>query len=88
MDISGFTKETVLNWTAKEAFGVIHPNDVIGFKIAMAKAFLTKFKKPLTYDYRALKKDGSYVLVRMIASGVQQPDKSFMVITNYIVLDI
>ena len=88
VDISGFTKETVLNWTAKEAFGVIHPNDVIGFKIAMAKAFLTKFKKPLTYDYRALKKDGSYVLVRMIASGVQQPDKSFMVITNYIVLDI
>ncbi len=88
LDISGFSRETVLSWTAKEAFAVIHPNDVLGFKVAIVKAFLAKFKKPLTYDYRALKKDGSYVLVRIIATGVQQPDKSFMVITNYIVLDI
>ena len=88
LDISGFSKETVLNWTAKDAFAVIHPNDALGFKVAMVKSFLSKFQKPLTYDYRALKRDGSYVLVRIVATGIQQPDKSFMLITNYIVLNI
>ncbi len=88
LEISGFTEEEVLGWTSKEALAVIHPNDVLGFKVKMAKALLGKFKNAFTYDYRAIKSDGTYALVRIIATGVQQPDKSFMVITNYIILDI
>ena len=87
LDISGFSEETVLNWSAKDALAVIHPNDVLGFKVGLVKAYLSKFKNPIAYDYRARKSDGSYALVRIFASGVQQPDKSFMLITNYIVLE-
>ena len=87
LDFSGFSRETVLNWTEKEAFAVIHPHDFPGFKMAMTKAFLNKFKKPFTYEYRALRSDGSYIKVRIIETGVQQPDKSFMLITNYVVLE-
>ena len=87
LDISGFGQEEVLKWTEKEAFKVIHPLDRPGFFAACSKALLGKFKKPFTYDYRAIKSDGTYTSVRLWISGVQQPDKSFMLITNYILLD-
>ena len=87
LDISGYSEEEVLAWTEKEAMNVIHPKDRTGFKVAMVKAFLGKFKKPYSYDYRAIKKDGSYRKVRILVTGIQQPDKSFMLITNYILLD-
>ena len=50
LEISGFTEEEVLGWTSKEALAVIHPNDVLGFKVKMAKALLGKFKNAFTYD--------------------------------------
>ena len=87
LDISGYSEEDVLAWTEKEAMNVIHPKDRPGFKVIMVKAFLGKFKKPYSYDYRAIKKDGSYRKVRILVTGIQQPDKSFMLITNYIILD-
>ena len=87
LDMSGYSEEDVLAWTEKEAMNVVHPNDRSGFKVAMVKAFLGKFKKPYSYDYRAIKKDGSYRKVRILVTGIQQPDKSFMLITNYIILD-
>ncbi len=87
LQISGFTEEQVLDWTEKEAFDVIHPDDLPGFKLIMLKAFLKKFKKPYSYDYRALRSDGTYANVRILITGVQQPDKSFMLITNYVLLD-
>ena len=88
LEISGFSEETVLNWNAKEAFSIIHPNDVLGFKVKLIKAFISKFNKPMTYVYRARRNDGSYLTVKIIITGVQQPDKSFMLITNYVVLDL
>ncbi len=87
LDISGYSEEEVLSWTEKEGMNVIHPHDRPGFKAVMVKAFLGKFKKPYSYDYRAIKKDGSYRKVRILVTGIQQPDKSFMLITNYILLD-
>ena len=87
LDISGYSEEEVLAWTEKEGMEVIHPKDRPGFKVIMVKAFLGKFKKPYSYDYRAIKKDGSYRKVRILVTGIQQPDKSFMLITNYILLD-
>lgn len=88
LDISGYSKETVLNWTAKEAFDIIHPNDRLGFKVAMVKAFLSNFKKPATYVYRARHCNGNYFYVKFVSTGVQQPDKSYLFITNYIVMDL
>ena len=87
LDISGYSEEEVLAWTEKEAMNVVHPKDRAGFKVIMVKAFLGKFKKPYSYDYRAIKKDGSYRNVRILVTGIQQPDKSFMLITNYLLLD-
>ena len=87
LDMSGYSEEEVLSWTEKEGLNVIHPKDRTGFKVATIKAFLGKFKKPYSYDYRAIKKDGSYRKVKILVTGIQQPDKSFMLITNYILLD-
>ena len=87
LDMSGYSEAEVLAWTEKEAINIIHPKDRPGFKVIMVKAFLGKFKKPYSYDYRAIKKDGSYARVRILVTGIQQPDKSFMLITNYIHLD-
>ena len=87
LDISGYSEEEVLSWTEKEGMNVIHPDDRAGFMKITAKAFLNKFRKPYTYDYRAVTKDGKYSNVRIVATGIQQPDKSFMLITNYILLD-
>lgn len=87
LDISGYSEEEVLSWTEKEGLNIIHPKDRTGFKVATVKAYLGKFKKPYSYDYRAIKKDGSYRKVRILVTGIQQPDKSFMLITNYILLD-
>ena len=87
LDISGYSEEEVLAWTEKEALNVIHPKDRPGFNAVTIKAFLGKFKKPYFYDYRAIKKDGSYKKVRIIVTGIQQPDKSFLLIANFILLD-
>ena len=87
LDMSGYTEEEVLSWTEKEGMNIIHPDDRAGFKKVVAKAYLEKFKKPYTYEYRAIRSDGTYKWVKIVAAGVQQPDKSFMVITNYIHLD-
>ena len=87
LDISGYSEEEVLGWTEKEAMRVIHPKDRPGFNAVTVKAFIGKFKKPYSYDYRALKKDGSYSKVRILVTGIQQPDKSFMLITNYLKLE-
>lgn len=87
LEMSGYSEEEVLSWTEKEGMNIIHPKDRPGFKVKMVKAYLGKFKKPYSYDYYAIKKDGSYRRVRMLVTGIQQPDKSFMLITNYILLD-
>ena len=87
LEMSGFSEKEVLSWTEKEGMEIIHPKDRTGFKVISVKAFLGKFKKPYSYDYRAIKKDGSYTKVRILVTGIQQPDKSFMLITNYILLD-
>ncbi len=87
LEMSGYTEEEVLAWTEKEAMNVIHQKDRRGFKVAMVKAYLGKFKKPYSYDYLALRKDGSYIKVRILVTGIQQPDKSFMLITNYLKLE-
>ena len=87
LDMSGYSEKEVLSWTEKEGLNIIHPKDRTGFKVISVKAFLGKFKKPYSYDYRALNKDGSYSKVRILVTGIQQPDKSFMLITNYIRLD-
>ena len=87
LEMSGYSEKEVLSWTEKEGMKIIHPKDRAGFKVITVKAFLGKFKKPYSYDYRAIKKDGSYRKVRILVTGIQQPDKSFMLITNYILLD-
>lgn len=87
LEMSGYSEKEVLSWTEKEGMNIIHPKDRPGFKVITVKAFLGKFKKPYSYDYRAIKKDGSYRKVRILVTGIQQPDKSFMLITNYILLD-
>jgi PAS domain S-box-containing protein len=87
LEMSGYSEKEVLSWTEKEGMNIIHPKDRAGFKVITVKAFLGKFKKPYSYDYRAIKKDGSYRKVRILVTGIQQPDKSFMLITNYILLD-
>ncbi len=87
LEMSGYSEKEVLSWTEKEGMKIIHPQDRTGFKVITVKAFLGKFKKPYSYDYRAIKKDGSYRKVRILVTGIQQPDKSFMLITNYILLD-
>ena len=87
LDMSGYTEEEVLNWTEKEGLNIVHPEDRPGFIKVMGKAFFDKFKKARSYEYKALKKDGTYDHVKIIVTGVQQPDKSFLVITNYIDYD-
>ncbi len=87
VELSGFSEEEVLCWTEKEAFGVVHPLDKPNFFAISTKAVINKFKKPYSIEYRALKKDGSYTRVKLLVSGVQQPDKSYLLITNYILLD-
>lgn len=84
LEMSGYTEEEVLSWTEKEGMNIIHPDDRSGFKKMVAKAYLDKFRKPYSYEYRANNKDGSYSKVKIIATGIQQPDKSFLLITNYI----
>ena len=87
LDMSGFSEKEVLSWTEKEGMEIIHPKDRPGFQAITVKAFLGKFKKPYSYDYRAITKDGSYKKVRIMVTGIQQPDKSFMLITNYVLLE-
>lgn len=87
LEMSGYSEKEVLSWTEKEGMKIIYPKDRAGFKVITVKAFLGKFKKPYSYDYRAIKKDGSYRKVRILVTGIQQPDKSFMLISNFILLD-
>jgi len=86
LELSGFSEEEVLNWTEKEALNIIHPHDRPGFIASSVKAVLGKYQKPYSYEYRALRKDGSYIKVKLMVSGIQEPDKSFMLITNYIII--
>ena len=83
-NMSGFSEQEVLLWTEKELFGVIHPLDRPGFIAKCFKAIVNKYKKPFSYTYSALTKDGYYKKIKIFVSGVRQPDKTYMLITNYI----
>lgn len=86
LDMSGFSEEEVLNWTEKDAVKIIHPHDRPAFLVASTKGMMAKFKEPFSIEYRALKKDGTYAHVKVLMAGIQQPDKTYMLITNYIII--
>ncbi len=85
-NISGFEESEVLSWTEKNILSLIHPLDRPGFFAKCVTAIANKYKKPFTYTYSALTKSGYYKKVKIFVSGVRQPDKSYMIITNYVVL--
>lgn len=87
VDMTGFKEEEILNWTEKETMSVIHPLDRPGFIAKVIKEFLCKEKRPFSYVYRAKKADGKYYKVKIMITGVQQPDKSYLLVTNYALLD-
>ena len=70
----------------KDAVRIIHPHDRPSFLVASTKGMMSKFKEPFSIEYRALKKDGTYVHVKVHMSGIQQPDKTYMLITNYVLI--
>lgn len=87
VDMTGFKEDEILKWTEKETMSVIHPLDRPGFIAKVIKEFLRKEKRPFSYVYRAKKADGNYYKVKIMITGVQQPDKSYLLVTNYALLD-
>ncbi len=86
LKMTGFSESDVLSWTEKDAFSVIHPDDRLDFMAKSMKFFLRKSKEAFSQEYRALVSSGEYVKVRIYVNGLQQPDKSWLLITNYVVL--
>lgn len=87
INASGFEKEDILSWDSKKALSVIHPSDRLGFITQVTKMLLSRTRNTFSYIYRAKRRDGSYVKTQIFLTCIQQPDKSYMVITNYTVLD-
>ncbi len=84
LQLSGFTEEEVLKWKNKDALKVIHPLDRPAF-LLIATKFLNKNEvNHAEHVYRALRKDGSYLWVKIFITGIRQDDGSYIVITNYI----
>ena len=82
-DLSGFSKEEVLSWTEKETSAVIHPVDLPGFLLRMRHILSDNFHESVSYVYRAKRKDGQYVWIKVLATGIKNDDGSFSVVTNY-----
>ncbi|MBO5289289.1 MAG: EAL domain-containing protein [Spirochaetales bacterium] len=82
-DLSGFSKEEVLSWTEKETSAVIHPVDLPGFLLRMRHILSDNFHESVSYVYRAKRKDGRYVWIKVLATGIKNDDGSFSVVTNY-----
>ena len=84
MDSSGYSEKDLLKWDLKSSLGVVHPLDRPGFILSLTKAFLSKFKEPFEYVYRAKCKNNEYVLTKMLASGVEETKNTYLFATNYV----
>lgn len=82
-DLSGFSKDEVLSWTEKETAAIIHPLDLPGFTLKMRHILFDNFRESVSHVYRARRKDGPYIWIKILATGVKEDDGSFTVITNY-----
>lgn len=82
--LSGYTRDEVLHWTEKEAFGVIHAMDRIKMIAHIIAAVLEKDTSSSDYVYRARKKNGEYAWVKILVTASRNPDRSITLATNYI----
>ena len=79
--MSGYTKEEVMNWDEKSAVAIIHPTDIPKFMKAISKAVMTKTH--FTTVYKARRKDGSYIWVKVDAAAVGENFHSLFLFMNF-----
>lgn len=87
LEMTGFSKEEVMNWTEKETFSIVHPLDKTKMIAKAIVAYRDGFQKGLTCTYKARVKDGTYRKVKLIISGIKDSKNSYFLSANFIVLD-
>ncbi|MCI5607508.1 MAG: EAL domain-containing protein [Spirochaetia bacterium] len=85
--ISGYSPEEIANWTYKEILALVSPLDRPAFFTKLLKAYVTGYKKPVVHLYKARHKSGGFLKVKIILTGLKQPDDSYLIVSTYIVLD-
>lgn len=86
-EISGYSPEEISNWTSREMLALVSPMDRPAFFTKLLKAHLTGYKKPVVHVYKARHTSGGFMKVKIILTGVKQPDDSYLIFSTYIVLD-
>ena len=79
LTFSGYSREEVMNWSFKDWIAVIHPLDIPGFCMKFVKALKNEFKDTASYLYRAKAKDGHYVWVKIMSSGIKENDEEYYI---------
>ena len=82
-ELSGFSQEEVLTWTEKECSSIVHPMDLPGFILKMRHIFSGNCQESISYAYRARRKDGQYMWVKILVTGIKESDGTFSIVTNY-----
>ena len=82
-ELSGFSQEEVLTWTEKECSSIVHPMDLPGFVLKMRHIFSGNCQESISYAYRARRKDGKYMWVKILVTGIKESDGTFSIVTNY-----
>ena len=84
LTFSGYSREEVMNWSFKDWIAVIHPLDIPGFCMKFVKALKNEFKDTASYLYRAKAKDGHYVWVKIMSSGIKENDEEYWIAASFL----
>ncbi|NJK80050.1 MAG: PAS domain S-box protein, partial [Chloroflexaceae bacterium] len=85
-DINGYTLEEILNWTAEEAWAMIHPDDRAQVLSQASQQFEQQISRQY-YRYRVSHKDGSFRWIELLSVPIEYRGRlafqaSFMDITE------
>lgn len=81
--LSGYTADEVLKWTAKDSISQVHPFDRPKFIKGFLDFLKSDMKSTTEFSYKALCKDKSYKKVKITTNGTKQNDDTYLIISNY-----
>lgn len=82
--LSGFSEKELLRLKSDELLTLIHPQDLPDLIKNASEHARNKIVEPFRHTYRAKRKDGQYVWVKLWARAIKETENSYVLTTDYI----
>lgn len=82
-ETSGYSREEILSMEGRKFMEIMHPLDIPRFLAKGWQMIKNNFSEPFIFTYKAKKRNGKYVKVKMISIGEKLSDGTYLYISNY-----